>query len=89
MNNKENAAESSLSPGPLLALNVKKGQLYKRERCQNYSNALFGVSSHLHGKKAGEQLWKKARQMTKYEHLEPEERLKTHPLTQTKKKDLK
>lgn len=48
-----------------MALNVKKRQLCKHERCQNYSNALFGVSSHLHGKKAGEQLWKTARQMTK------------------------
>lgn len=37
-----------------MALNVKKGQLCKREKCQNYSNALFGVSSHLHGKKKQE-----------------------------------
>lgn len=32
------------------ALNVKKGQLYKHERCQNYSNALLGASSHSYGK---------------------------------------
>lgn len=57
---KEYTADSSLSQTLCTVLNVKKGQLCKHERCQNYSTAPLGVSSHLHGKKAGEQLWKKA-----------------------------
>lgn len=48
-----------------MSWNAKTGQLYKHERCQNYSNALLGVSSHLHGKKAGKQLWKKGRWQNK------------------------
>lgn len=55
------------------ALDMWKGQLYKHEGCRNYRTAPLVLSSHLHGKKAGEKSWKKQKQMTKQKHLEPEE----------------